>query len=92
MGLRAALRVPRGVEEAVILAADGVSLALRNEGRRGGLGGDCAKSSTCVAEFREGNGWEEVFDSGGIEELMAAIGGLNWRSKISILGQLRVNE
>ena len=35
VGLRAALRVPRGVEEAVILAADRVSFALRSEGRRG---------------------------------------------------------
>ncbi len=67
------------MEEAVILAADRVSFALRNEGRRGAwvFGGDGAKSSTCVAEFSEGNGREEIVDSGGIEELMAAMEGLS---------------
>lgn len=75
MGLRAALRIPRGVEEAVILTADRVSFALRNDGRRGvwEFAGDCAKSSTCVADFSVGNGWEGKVVSGGIEEFMVAM-------------------
>lgn len=59
--------------------ADMVSLALRNEGKRGAwdCGGDCAKSSTCVGEGSEGKGREGKDGSGGIEELMAAMEGLS---------------
>ena len=65
-----------------MLAADMVSFALRNEGKRGAWesGGGCAKSSTCVAEVSEGNGQEGTVGSGGIEELMVVmIGGLRGR-------------
>lgn len=56
-----------------MLAADMVSFALRNEGKRGAWesGGGCAKSSTCVVEVSEGNGREGRVGSGGIEELIA---------------------
>ena len=36
VGLRAAFRLPRGVEEAVMFAAAGDSAVFRKEGRRGG--------------------------------------------------------
>ena len=77
MGLRAALRFPKGVEEAVILAAETVSFALRSEGTRGAweFGAGCAKSSTCVAGFSADNGREGRVVSGGIEEVMAATEG-----------------
>ena len=61
-GLRAALRAPRGVDEAVMAGVAGESLELRNEGSRGGWDeeGGCPKSSTCV------------FD--GVEEAMSEAG------------------
>jgi len=48
-GRRAALIEPRGVEEAVMLVAEGESAAERRVGSRGGLGDELlAKSSVCV--------------------------------------------
>ena len=55
-GLRAALTAPSGVDEAVILAAGGPSLAFRREGSRigGGFEAGCAKSFAAEAA-REGS-------------------------------------
>lgn len=67
-GLRAALRAPRGVDEAVMAGNAGESLVFLSEGSRGGSDEDdgCPKSSTCVfagvagAVSEEGSGKREA--------------------------------